>query len=109
MHVPKVTEVVFNDAKEVEKTDSRGKHVIARQPYPTAVDYIKYGLAKGCPKCDHDISYGPGRTSKPHFMTCKKRVLAEISKTPEGQARIAQASERLARTVASIRRIVSRL
>ena len=41
-------------------------------------------------------------TSRPHSTTCKKRILAEISKTPEGQARIAQASDRLDRTVADM-------
>ena len=84
------------------RCDSQGKLVIARQPYLKATAFIKYGLTKGCPKCDHEISYGPGRTSRPHSMTCKKRILAEISKTPEGQARIAQASERLDRTVADM-------
>ena len=35
-------------------------------------------------------------------MICMKRILAEISKTLEGQARIAQASERSDRTVAEM-------
>ena len=41
-----------------------------------------------------------GVTSKPHSQTCKSRILAELAKTPEGKARIAQASERIDRTVA---------
>ena len=49
LHVPKETEVAFKDAKEVEKMDSQGKLVIARQPYLKAADFIKYGLTKGCP------------------------------------------------------------
>ena len=102
MHVPKETEVAFKDKKEIEQMDTQGQLFIARQPYLKAADFIEYGLKKVCPKCDHGISYGRGRTSKPHSMTCKKRILAKISKTPEGQARIVQASERLDNIVAEI-------
>ena len=55
LHVPKETEVVFKDKKEIEQMDTQGKLVIARQPYLKAAGYIKYGLTKGCPKCDHEI------------------------------------------------------
>ena len=102
LHVPKETEVVCKDKKEIEKLDTQGSFVIARQSYLKIADFIKYGLTKGCPKCGHEISYGPGRASKAHFMICKKRILAEMSKTPEGQACMAQASERLDRTVAEM-------
>ena len=60
------------------------------------------GLTRGCPKRDHEISYRPGHTSKPHSQTCKNRILAEIAKTPEDQARMAQATEWLDRTVAEM-------
>ena len=76
--------------------------IIARQLYLKAGDFVKYGLARGCPKFHYEINYGPGRTSKPHSQTCKKRIRSEIAKTLEGKARIAQATERLDRTAAEM-------
>ena len=76
--------MVFKDKKDVEKLDTQKNIFIAQQLYLKA------------------INYGPGRTSKPHSQTCKNRILAEIAKTPEGQACIAQASDRLGRTVAEM-------
>ena len=43
LHVPKETEVVFKDKKEIEQMDTQGKLVIARQPYLKAAGFIKYG------------------------------------------------------------------
>ena len=99
LHTPKDTEIVFKDKNEVEKLDTQNKIIIAWQPYLKSSDFVKYGLTRGCPKCDHEINYGPWRTSKPHSQTCRKRTLAEIAKTPEGKARIVQASDRPDRTV----------
>ena len=90
LHVPKDTEVVFKDKKEGDKTDIPGRIVIARQFFLKAIDIVKHGLTRGCSKCDHEISYDLGRTSKPHSQTCKTRILAEIGKTPEGQVRNVQ-------------------
>ena len=100
LHTPKDPEVVFKEKKDVEQQEeTKSKITIARQPHLKASDFVEYGLTRGCPKCDHEISYGPGRTGKPHSQACKLRMIAELAKTPAGQARIAAASERLDRTV----------
>ena len=64
---------------------------------PQGVRFRPMGLTRGCPKCDHEIEYGPGRTSRPHSQVCKNRIVSELAKTAEGQARIAAANERLDR------------
>jgi hypothetical protein len=99
LHVPSDPEVVFKEKKEIRPEEMKDKVIVARQPYLKAADFARYGLTKGCPKCDHEIEYGPGRTSRPHSNACKSRIIGELAKTAEGQARIAAASERLDRTV----------
>ena len=73
---------------------------IARRLYVKASDIEEFGYTRGCPKCDHALEYGPGRTSKPYSKRCWDRIMGELAKTAAGQARIAAASERLDKTVA---------
>ena len=93
---------MFKEKKDVEQQDLKDKITVARQVYIKASDLVEFGLTRGCPKCDHEISYGPGRTSKPHSQTCKARIMGELVKTATGRARIEAATERLDRTVAEM-------
>ena len=51
-----------------------------------------------CPGCDHYRLYGFGRTSRPHSIACRQSIMGELANSPEGQARISAASDRLDRT-----------
>ena len=97
MHVPSDPEVVFKEKKDSVEQPTPDRVIVARQPYLKASDFAQWGLTRGCPKCDHEIEYGPGRTSRPHSQACKNRIVSELAKTAEGQARIAAANERLDR------------
>ena len=98
LHVPKEPEVVFKEPAPQPVDPARPKQIVARQVYIKRADIEKNGFTRGCPRCDHDSAYGFGRTSRPHSNVCRQRLMTELAKTPEGQARIAAASERLDRT-----------
>ena len=72
---------------------------MAGQVYIKPKDLERYGLTRGCNKCDHERNYGPGRTSAAHFNICRDRIMKELAKTNEGHARIAAAAVRLDMTV----------
>ena len=102
LHNPRDPEVVFRDAVHAPGADVRvGKQPKARTVYLKASDFEPpprgFGATVGCPRCDHDGIWGPGRTSKPHSQICKDRIVEELRKTPVGQARLNSANERLSR------------
>ena len=71
LHKPRETEVVFKEKKEDEEDLMKeNKIAVSRAVYIKPEDLTKFGLTRGCPKSDHQIAYGPGRTSKPHSTKC---------------------------------------
>ena len=99
LHVPKVDEVIFRDPKVSDKDDFKEKTAIARQVYIKPSGFPEFGHTRGCPKCEHELSYGPGRTSRPHSQRCRARIMGELAMSAAGPRRIAAAAERLDRTV----------
>ena len=98
LHIPKEPEVVFRE-RPADKTEAVAqKQIISRQVYIKQADIRKFGLTRGCPRCDHELSYGPGRTSRPHSLACRQRIMGELVTTPEGAARVQAAGDRLDRT-----------
>ena len=102
MHQAAEPEVIFRDKKEPEHQTFENKVALSRQVYIKASDIREYGLTRGCPRCDHELAYGPNRTSKPHSQVCRARIMAELSKTEAGRIRIGAAAERLDRTAAEL-------
>ena len=73
-----------------------------RKLYIKGADIQAFGYTVGCVKCDHDRRYGPGGTTKGHSDACRARIVAELSKTPEGQRRLSAADERVNRHITEI-------
>ena len=99
-------EVVFQDRPEQPGDQDVPKKIkIARKMYIKAEDFGAVGRTVGCPKCDYEARYGRGRTDKArptmgHSDACKARIIEELKKTPEGLRRVANAEERINRTIA---------
>ena len=53
-----------------------------------------HGYTGGCPKCEHAVRWGWGRTSQHHSAECVRRVSTELAKTPRGRARLEAAQKR---------------
>ena len=102
MHVPREMEVVFKDKSDEKQETMKDKVTMSRQVFIKATDIEQFGMTRGCPRCDHQLRYGPGRTTSQHSQACRARIMGEIAKTPLGRVRIANASERLDRTVAEM-------
>ena len=98
MHATPTTTASFQDKGEAEKIEI--KQSLARRIYIRQSDYEAHGLTDHCPRCEHTKRYGPGRTTKPHSQECRDRIVEELAKTPEGQARIKSATERAEKSVA---------
>ena len=94
LHEAAKPDVIFR-----EKVDARpepeGQVQLARRVYIKPADIAQYGYISGCPKCEHEMKYGAGRSSAPHSEKCRQRIMEDLAKTDEGQARIARASARL--------------
>ena len=97
MHVPREMEVVFKDKSDEKQETMKDKVTMSRRVYIKATDIEQFGMTRGCPRCDHQLRSGPGRTTSQH-----SQAWGEIAKTPLGLVRIANASERLDRTVAEM-------
>ena len=96
LHQPREPRVLFRDQEnvaEVPKGDEPQR--LARRLYIKASDVEAFGYTEGCPKCDHDLKYGFGRTTKGHSNACRTRITKELAKTDSGRQRIAAASGRL--------------
>ena len=94
-------DVVFQDRERRPEDDDIPRRVArSRHLYIKAEDIRAYGHTVGCPRCDHDRRYGPGRTTKGHSTQCRRRIIEELSKTPEGLRRVQDADERLNHTIA---------
>ena len=103
LHRRRETEVISKDKKQEQEDRMReNKIVLSRAVYIKPGDLTKFGLMRGCPKCDHQIAYGPGRTPKPHSANRRAGIMGELANTPEGRVRIAAATERLDGTVAEL-------
>ena len=99
MHEAKKPEVIFKD--QVAKPRDGFEDVArgARRVYIKAKDIEQYGYTSGCPKCEHEMKYGKGRTTVPHSERCRQHIMAELAKTEAGQRRIEDATVRLDRAL----------
>ena len=93
--------MIFKDpATEVEPPQGTDDIRVARRLYIKKADIDAYGYTEGCVKCDHDLKYGFGRTTKGHSDICRKRITAELAKTLAGIERVMAASGRAERFLA---------
>ena len=102
LHVPKLLEVVFREVAEAQDPPLNPEVALSRQVYIKPSDIESNGLTRGCPKCDHELTYGPGRTYKGHSKVCRDRVMGELAKTVEGRIRIAAAAAHMDQTLAEL-------
>ena len=68
IHEPKAREVIFREKTEAEAELAKARDDLMREvrrtPFKTA-DLEAVGHTVGCPKCDHSLQFGYGRTSAP--------------------------------------------
>jgi hypothetical protein len=102
MHQPREPEVIFREKNDEQIANPKELISMARQVYIKPKDLERYGLTRKCKKCDHERAYCPGRTSAAHSKVCRVRIMKELAKTEEGQARIAAAAVRLDMTVSEL-------
>ena len=86
VHVPIEPDVVFRKDRSDDQGQEPDAAPVPRRTYIKPSDIEKYGFTSGCARCDDALKNGHGETSKPHSEKCRKRIMADIAKTPEGQA-----------------------
>ena len=102
IHQPREPEVIFREKNGEQMANPKELISMARQVYIKPKDLERYGLTRGYKKCDHERAYGPGRTSAAQSKVCRGRIMKELAKTEEGQARLAAAAVRLDMTVSEL-------
>ena len=99
LHEAKQRAVIFKDQVDRPRDDVENIARASRRVYIKATDIENYGYTSGCPKCEHAMRYGKGRTTVPHSELCRQRIMTELAKTDAGQQRIAEAVVRLDRAI----------
>ena len=74
-HTAREQEVIFQDRPEQPGDADVPKNRAVRKLYIKGEDIKAFGLTKGCQKCDHELRYGPGRTTKGHSDACRQRII----------------------------------
>ena len=95
--VSKSEDVIFR-----ERIDAEQKLIAAREQAIRQIkraplkrsDIDDFGHTPGCPKCEHSLRYGCGRTSQPHSEACRTRMYDKFLTTEKGQQRIARMGQR---------------
>ena len=93
LHTPKEPRVIFRDTSG-EADAENGDLRVCRRLYIKKADLEAFGYTEGCVKCDHDLLYGYGRTTKGHSDQCRQRIMKALATTPAGMERIQAAAGR---------------
>ena len=100
-HQVREPEVVFRQEGQKEEV-AKPQAVVARRVYIRAPDLEAFGHTRGCPRCEHELKYGPNRSGKPHSDICRARIMGELAKTEQGRLRLQSATNRLDTTIAEM-------
>ena len=79
LHQLREPEVVFRETTDEKVEHPKELISMARQVYIKPKYLERYGLARGCEKCDHERNYGPTRTSAAHSKICRDRIMKEVA------------------------------
>ena len=102
LHQAPAPHVIFKRGDPVVEAARADQQVIARQVYIRTSDLEAFGYTDGCPKCQHELQYGPNRTGRPHSVECRQRIMEKLRDTEHGRFRLRRATERLDRSVAEM-------
>ena len=88
LHVPKEQTVTLRD--EFEKTRGPAKDPVkaVRRVCIRAADIAADGYTDGYGRCNHELRYGAGTTTKPHSEACRSRFNEDLAKAPMGRIRL---------------------
>ena len=100
LHVDLGPEVIFREKKVEGEAVAAKEPAVVRRVYTRRADYEQFGFTSGCPCCEHEMKYGPGRTTRPHSERCRARIMDELAKTESGRARLGFAADRMDRALA---------
>ena len=97
LHAPKSGDVIFKKKFEAEEEMRQVLEdilrIVKRAPI-TQGDLEAFGYTAGCPKCDHPVMYGYGRSTAPHSERCRTRFYDAYLSTERGRSKIARMGQR---------------
>ena len=93
-------EVRFQEAAPREEPVAVAPPQPARRFRIADADLRKHGYTDGCVQCNFIQRYGKTKPGTQHSETCRNRIIDEISKTPDGEARLSAHSARVDRFLA---------
>ena len=67
---PREQAVQFREPIEGEPKQGETKQAVVRQIYLKRADFDAYGQTEGCTRCEADLRYGYGQSTKPHTHAC---------------------------------------
>jgi hypothetical protein len=93
------TAVHFEKVENKEDIPIRDTPAVPRRFRINVSDLETHGFTDGCEQCEHVLRYRASRPGVQHSERCRARVLAEIAKTPAGQARLEIHENRVTETL----------
>ena len=89
-----------DEPRDATTPTETGKPSPIRRMRIAKVDLDRYGYNAACPQCKYIQRYGQPQPGKNHSEPCRKQLEEAMSKTPDGQARLASHEQRLDRRTA---------
>jgi len=86
---------VFRQQAPPAPTDAAPEPTLNRRSTKlTQSDFATHGYTSGCPRCEHALAYGWGKTRVLHNDRCRTRIERLLAQTPMGAARVQKAQAR---------------
>ena len=98
VHESSVPEVIHHSPGPEPAVENKLPQV--RRVYVRQDDLNVHGYTKGCKRCQHILTYGPGTGTMPHSGACRERIMSELAKTEKGRLRLARMNERADKFIA---------
>ena len=97
-HEAPTPEVIHHKQSDIPPTLDKAPQL--RRVYIKQADLNRFGYTQGCKRCQHILMYGPSSGTMPHSDACRARIVAELSNTEDGRARLERLTERTDRYIA---------
>ena len=97
VHEPRAA--VFQQPADKELQRGEDKPQQSRRFYVRQKDLDAYEYSDKCPRCEHALKYGNGRSNRPHSDACRQRIMEKLNETPDGRRIIAKCETKIDRSI----------
>ena len=101
IHEEDPRETIFRRPADKSLQQGEEKNPQHRRLYVRQKDIDAFGFSDRCPRCEHEMRYGKGRSAAAHSESCCQRITEMLKTTPEGRRRLEQFELRVTQNIAN--------